>query len=87
MLLINPFFRGLIGCRWPGLLSGELVHNLALVHPTALVGVQLGLSYPLIYPERGGPEPFPVAPGAPSSEQEKNPGGLPRPVYVGSQCL
>ena len=57
MLLINPFFHGLIGCHWPGLLSGELVHNLALVHPTALVDVQLGLAYPVIYPERGGPEP------------------------------
>ena len=58
MLLINPFLCGLIGCHCPGLLSVELVNNLALVHPTALVGVQLGLAFPVIYPEGGGPEPL-----------------------------
>ena len=64
-------------CECNSMASGAMANPISLEEETEA----------WLWQERGGPEPFPVAPGAPSSEQEKNPGGLPRPVYVGSQCL
>lgn len=55
---IDPFLPGLIGWHRAALLHGKLVHSVALVHLTALAGVQYLKAFPVTYPQGGGPAPL-----------------------------